>query len=235
MKVFSFIKRKLNISFRTKTLKNFKSEDEFYTYLFTKHPKWNKPKPNKAELKRFQIIDNFIKNLELNSQINIIDFGCGRGWLTNELSKFGFVTGIEPVKKVVEYAKKIFPNQNFIVGSIEQLSTKKVDIIVCSEVIEHIKDEFKNKYFNAFFNALNPYSYLIITTPRAEVQDIWLSYRDNSGQPVEDWLTESKLEDLAKKNGFETIEKKIIEENANGDNTPILDLYQVWFFKKHGN
>ena len=213
----------------------FKTEDEYYTFFFTQHPKWSKLEPNKSELARLAEIEKMMQiilDTKPNKKIDIIDFGCGRGWLANKLSKYGNVLGIEPVKNVVDYAKKLYPNISFETGSIEKLSSKQVDVIVASEVIEHFKEDDKLKYFNAFNDVLNPSGYCLITTPRAEVQEEWLSYRKDAGQPVENWLTELQVQELAVLSGFSVIKKTILKERANDPNSPLLDLYQIWLFKK---
>ena len=217
----------------------FKTEDDYYTFFFTKHPKWSKPEPNKAEQARLLEIEKLIAIVLQNKAaetIDIIDFGCGRGWLTNKLSQYGNVIGIEPVANVVAYAKKLYPNINFEVGSIEKLNNKQVDLLVASEVIEHFSDTDKLKYFATFNNAIKPNGYCIITTPRAEVQTEWLSYRNDAGQPVENWLTEKQVENLAINSGFVVVQKNILQEHANSTSTPLLELYQIWLFqKKHTN
>lgn len=89
--------------------KNFNriSGDEFYKIFFTENKKWNKASPNYDENLRWSIIEKFLYFIEgyyaalsNNSKNNILDVGCGRGWLTNILSAHGNVIGIEPVKAV---------------------------------------------------------------------------------------------------------------------------------------
>jgi len=235
MQLLKFIQRKVFPQKKVFVPNEFKSEDDYYTYFFTKHPKWSKPTPNKAEQERWDVIEKLINQINSNKNIDIIDFGCGRGWLTNKLSKFGNVTGIEPVENVVNYARKLFPSLEFIVGSIEQLQNTKVNLLVSSEVIEHINDDEKPIFFNAFNEALLQNGYCIITTPRAEVQQEWLNYRDDNGQPIEKWLSEDSFLQLATNSGFSIISKNILQERANGPETPMLDLYQIWLIQKNVN
>ena len=239
MKLLKFIQRKIFPAKDVILPNEFKNEDDYYTFFFTKHPKWSKPEPNKAEQARLLEIDKLMAIVLQNktaATIDIIDFGCGRGWLTNKLSQYGNATGIEPVANVVAYAKKLYPNIKFEIGSIEKLLDKNTDVLIASEVIEHFSDDDKLKYFAAFNNVLNANGYCIITTPRAEVQTEWLSFRSDTGQPVENWLTESQVENLAINSGFEVVQKNILQEHANSTNSPLLDLYQIWLFqKKHTN
>lgn len=235
MKFLKFIQRKIFPAKDVIIPNEFKTEDEYYTFFFTKHPKWSTSEPNKAEQARLAEIEKLVEIVLQNKTvetIDIIDFGCGRGWLANKLSSYGNVTGIEPVANVVGYAKKMYPNVVFEVGSIDKLTTKNIDLLVASEVIEHFSDYDKLKYFLAFNNAIKQGGYCIITTPRAEVQTEWLSYRNDNGQPVENWLTESQVDNLASDSGFKIVQKNILQEHANSTNTPLLDLYQIWLFQK---
>lgn len=211
------------------------NEDEFYENLFINHPSWNTKEPNNDERKRWEIIESFIKDEQRNkSDLKILDLGCGRGWLSNLLSQYGTVTGLEPVKKVVEYAKSIFPNINFISGTMDELfrlnKQNSFDIIVSSEVIEHIEDDDKLEFVKNINRLLKTNGECIISTPRAEIQKDWLKDRINT-QPIEDWISEEELNLLFKNNNFyrESI-RKIALKAKHSDN--YFDVYQVCLFKK---
>src|SRR5687768_2476403 len=80
------------------------SEDEYYKGLFVNDPVWNAAKPNKDEAARWTEIQKFCQHIFEMEDCNvekIIDVGCGRGWLSEKLSDFGVVTGIEPVESVI--------------------------------------------------------------------------------------------------------------------------------------
>ncbi len=91
---------------------------------------------------RWSIIENFLYFIEgyhsalsNHSKSNILDVGCGRGWLSNILSEHGDVIGIEPVKTVVEYGRQLFPGLDLKVGTAQSLINEgyssHFDIIVC--------------------------------------------------------------------------------------------------------
>ena len=87
------------------------SEDQYYTNLFVENEDWNKPFPNEEETMRWNIIEKFIHNIIENKTgegLEILDLGCGRGWLANLLSHYGDVKGVEPIKSVVAYANTLF-------------------------------------------------------------------------------------------------------------------------------
>jgi 2-polyprenyl-3-methyl-5-hydroxy-6-metoxy-1,4-benzoquinol methylase len=218
------------------------TESEFYEQMFVNDPSWNKPTPNIEELLRWDIIERFVKyiyenNTELKStESNILDLGCGRGWLTNLLSKYGNITGIEPVQPVLDYAKKMFPNLEFICGTTKDLIKgnnvfKKYDLIVASEVIEHIPDNDKAEFIEDISKLLNEKGFLIVTTPRKEVQEVWSTYM-NPNQPIEDWILEKDLEQLITQKSFLTCKmERFAIPPVEG--APEIEIYQLWLFQKN--
>jgi 2-polyprenyl-3-methyl-5-hydroxy-6-metoxy-1,4-benzoquinol methylase len=76
-------------------------------------------------------------------------------WLTNLLANYGNVVGSWIVKSVVEYARKCFPILNLFVRLRKLLIKGKIskyDLIVTSEVIEHIPDHSKESLLKILVN-----------------------------------------------------------------------------------
>jgi 2-polyprenyl-3-methyl-5-hydroxy-6-metoxy-1,4-benzoquinol methylase len=208
-------------------------ETEYYKKMFVENSYWNTTEPNEEEKIRWEIIEDFLQYLKSKDN-SILDLGCGRGWLTNLLTSYGYVTGVEPIKPVVEYAKKIFPEINFICGTTKDLlkkrEHKKFDLVVSSEVIEHIPNGYKSEFIDDIFKLLKSEGYLIITTPRKEVQKEWVLYT-NPNQPVEDWISESELEKLVSQRGFKKIKVERFSISPKKD-APKIEIYQLWLFQK---
>ncbi|MGZ9675101.1 class I SAM-dependent methyltransferase [Flavobacterium sp. GNP001] len=209
-------------------------DDVYYEHLFIENPLWNKPFPNKEELLRWHIIKDFIETVESDQKkIKILDLGCGRGWLTHLMSNHGEVLGVEPVKEVFFHAKKLFPDIKFKCGTTKDLIKKykdNFDLIVSSEVIEHIPDSEKVTFIKDIYKLLNKKGYLILTTPRKEVQKEWCSFT-SPDQPVEDWLTEKEVEGLMFGENF------IVKKLERYGIPPIsgaseILVYQLWLFQK---
>jgi len=103
-----------------------------------------------------QVIKRNIINKQINSStqicnnLNILDVGCGGGLLCEPLSRLGGnVTGIDVSKNAIltakQHASKMGLKINYICTSLEELNIKKdFDLIIASEVIEHVLDR---KYF----------------------------------------------------------------------------------------
>lgn len=221
---------------KTNVQLKFDSEDEYYEYLFVKNKKWSQKEPNKDEALRLEkineLLNEVIKDWKENkiSSPNIVDFGCGRGWLTYKLSFLGNVTGIDPVEPVIKYARKLFPKLDFECGSFEKLAIHKAELIVSSEVIEHLSDEQKHLFLKTSFESLNPNGYLLVTTPRAEAYENWCK-NNISQQPLEEWITEERMQNLFEKNQFR-IKNKIRLNDHLYTGEGQLELYQLWLVQK---
>jgi len=228
---------KLILKLFKKVLSKFRktSEKEYYKYLFTESELYSKPNPNNEEQFRWEHIKQLLNEIEFVKSENqnklIIDFGCGRGWLANLLSNYGNVIGIEPVESVVEHGLKIYPKLQLIKGSFEVLANYKADLIVSSEVVEHIPDEKKQMYFKSIFNALHTSGYFIITTPRKEALTEWSKYFDPS-QPIEEWMSEDQIMFFATNAGFSVVKLLRYSMKPIEDANPI-EIYQQWLLKKN--
>ena len=189
-------------------------ESDFYEKLFVRTPYWSSPQPNKEEIPRWLVIKKHVdqiignKNGPQTRGLRVLDVGCGRGWLTNLLLEYGDTEGLEPVRAVVEYAKKLFPRIQFQCGSPETLiSAGKAgtfDLIVSSEVIEHIPLKKQFDFAHNLKVLLKRGGSLIITTPRAEITDSWTRIV-KPNQPIEDWLTENQVRSIFSSAGFDLI------------------------------
>lgn len=213
------------------------SEEAYYESLFTKNPTWSKPDPNNDEKLRWNVVKTFvetgIQSIDKSNPIDILDLGCGRGWMTNLLSAYGNVTGIEPVKPVIEYAKKLFPHIEFMAGTSKTiLETKKdsYDFVISSEVIEHVPTEEKDEFIQEIAALLKKNGFLILTTPRQEVQLEWNKHTATD-QPIEEWISESELETLLANNQFKAVQLERVAMVPK-QNLPPIDIYQIWLFQK---
>jgi GT2 family glycosyltransferase/2-polyprenyl-3-methyl-5-hydroxy-6-metoxy-1,4-benzoquinol methylase/tetratricopeptide (TPR) repeat protein len=227
-------------------------EDKFYTDLFVHSGSWSTPTPNTDEALRWEKIKVFLPDIirqfeEVHVQpIRILDVGCGRGWLTNLLSHYGYCEGIEPVETVVKYGRRLFPNLTLHVGFPDVLLTREdfqpYDLIVTSEVIEHIPHAQKSQFVYTLQQLLKPKGAVILTTPRQEVWEQWRQV-STPNQPIEDWITEPDLFDLFRERGFHELGREriyfdlpkfqYVAAPSPGEETSsatIIALYQIWAF-----
>ena len=102
-------------------------------------------KPHK-ELPKLPYIHEITRKLKKYQVKKVLDLGCGSGWLSVFISKYGFeVTGIDVAKPAIElgktWAKEDNSNVNFLIGDLLNLPFKEgsFDAIICNSVLEHFR------------------------------------------------------------------------------------------------
>lgn len=92
------------------------------------------------------VISNFIKNLKetivpLEKISNVIDIGCGEGFVINCLD-LPAITGVDISKNALKVAKDQNQKCNLCAGSVYDLSFKKnsFDLVIATEVLEHLEE-----------------------------------------------------------------------------------------------
>jgi SAM-dependent methyltransferase len=181
--------------------------DEFYTDLFTKNPIFATRYPNFDEACRWAKICCFLSQIPdperrgVTQTLRLLDVGCGRGWLTNLANVYGQCDGVEPSKGAVEVAQGLFPKLTFYTGTARDLlqtqDFKPYDVIITSEVIEHLTD--KDGFIADLSKCLVPNGHVIITTPRGEKFQRFTNpllgrpKTTSDLQPIEDWISEKEL------------------------------------------
>lgn len=158
------------------------------------------------ELRIRFIVASLEKHLSSYKDARILDLGCGRGWMAPFLSKYGIVTGVDFTEAAIQEAQQQFgscaefkvanPNSQ-VLGLEDKLP---FDIVVCSEVIEHVYDA------SAFLTQIHRFLKLgglcVLTTPNAHRWKQFSTINSENLQPIENWLTPSEITSLAKAAGF---------------------------------
>lgn len=155
---------------------------------------------NLDETYRWKVLESVLNKITAtqgSDKLNILDFGCGRGWLSQKLTAFGNVTGVDLSSESVKRAAGFFPEVTFkVINAAEPVSNQLppafYDIVVSSEVIEHVLNQ--EEYINNIYTLLKPGGFLVMTTPNAR----WYAYhfykdRETWKQPVEQWLSKEHI------------------------------------------
>ena len=147
-------------------------------------------------------IDSFLNSWRGAPPVHLLDVGCGWGWLSNRISPYGEVTGLEPSGRGVLEARTRFPHITFINDAFpsRQIATMQFEILVCSEVIEHVQEQ--ESFVQGLANAVRQGGALVLTTPNATHWGEYSSKNREDLQPVEQWLTRGRLLQLLCESGF---------------------------------
>lgn len=147
---------------------------------------------------------------------SILEVGCGLGLLSVELAEMGPTLGIDMsdgAKPLWDKLKRENQNLDFAIGDFLafDFQNRKFDLIVTSEVIEHIPYEQQTEFLRKIRSLLNQKGYLVMTTPNATYVLPRLTSRTR--QPVEDQLDKSEFANLVSSAGFDILLHRLLFPN----------------------
>ena len=177
-----------------------------------------------ADRKRIDFITNVLKD-QATPQSKVLDVGCGNGVISRHLGTMGYnVLGIDVSAKTIEMARSLTrtPNVKFAQISAEQLVAdgQKYDVIICSEVLEHLTNP--GALLKTLHETLAEGGKLIVTVP-------------NGRGPRELFVTRPVLR-MRKNRGFmwRTMEKvkKLFGYKGTTTQSAADNLDHIQFFSK---
>jgi 2-polyprenyl-3-methyl-5-hydroxy-6-metoxy-1,4-benzoquinol methylase len=148
--------------------------------------------PDNARRKIYVL--NEVKKQESN--LKILDIGCGSGWLSRELAKYGEVTATDLASKAMELLQGRFPGIQWIGGdflSIE-LPANHYHLVTCLETIAHVPDQ--KAFAERIAQVTRPGGTLLLTTQNETIwnRTSWLK-PPGEGQ-IRNWPTKNRLKEL---------------------------------------
>ena len=162
-----------------------------------------------TEVDRAQFVVGSVRDFVRKDGLQILDLGCGRGMMAPCLSPLGSVTGIDFSSHGIQIARERYgEHANFVVTDADSptlglAADLQFDVVVCSEVIEHVPSPLALLQQVAMF--LRPGGWCMLTTPNKHV---WPQYSESMRsylQPVENWLAPCQIRALFQKAGFRVI------------------------------
>lgn len=120
-----------------------------------------------ADRKRVDFISDVLDKSS-GANLRVLDVGCGNGVISRHLGALGYnVLGIDVSDKTIEMARSLttMPNVRFERKSAEELvaSGEKYDVVICSEVLEHLSDP--GALLRVLYDTIKDNGKLIVTVP----------------------------------------------------------------------
>ncbi|HJU90700.1 MAG TPA: class I SAM-dependent methyltransferase [Gemmatimonadaceae bacterium] len=156
--------------------------------------------PDEDDLIRLAFILDSMRRLPLSADARILDLGCGSGWMTPHLAKFGRVTALDFLPRAMGRAQEQYGDHaTFALATPESPGLSRearaaFDVVVCSEVLEHVPAP--SALLDQAASYLKGGGWCLLTTPNGNV---WPEYRrrfEGRLQPLENWLTPTALREL---------------------------------------
>jgi ubiquinone/menaquinone biosynthesis C-methylase UbiE len=164
--------------------------------------------------------------------MTIVDLGCGRGRFCYELKKLGFsdIIGIEPVSEFLPVQEEETHGMKFIVGSASSipLSDLSVDVVILSEVVQHIPD--MSSCLKEIRRVLKTNGQIIIFDRNVNAlhtkffipMRLWKKYKELTGSWMYDkntpfkeiWYSKKDLTHILVSDGFIDVRHRYISHNG---------------------
>ena len=117
---------------------------------------------------RYEKIASILNKLGSGTILNI---GCGFGIFDHYLSERFKVLGIDSERKEIEKAKELGKKfsryfEYKLTDAMEFKTNEKFDFVLCSELLEHLKDD--SKFIEKLKHFVKPGGYVLITVPNIQ-------------------------------------------------------------------
>lgn len=158
-------------------------------------------------------VTRWLQNLGLHN-LNLIDVGCGAGWLCPTLTMYGYVTATDLSSDLLARAQRRFPLATFVAGDFMELSFPEghFDVVVSLEVLAHVEDQ--PAFVAKLARLLNDSGLLMLATQNRPVLERLNHVPPPPPGALRRWVSESELRTLLDPY-FEVLELKAITPRAN--------------------
>ena len=119
--------------------------------------------PGKISIRQAELIERWIAGLN-RTDLDLVDVGCGPGWMSERLTRFGQVTGTDLASEIIERARQRLPNVRLLAEDFLETSLKdqSFDVAVSLEVLSHVADQ--PAFLKRIARLLRPGGWLMLAT-----------------------------------------------------------------------
>lgn len=130
--------------------------------------------------------------------LDILDVGCGSGWMCAQLRAYGRVTGTDFCDDILVTARRRLPEVCFVPGDFMtvDLPFEAADVVVTLETLAHMRDQ--PAFLQRIARMLRPGGQLMIATQNRFVFERWQEVPPRAGQ-IRQWTSVRELRALLEK------------------------------------
>jgi len=142
-----------------------------------------------------QVIEDVVAALG-RSDLEIIDVGCGTGWMSERLARHGRVLGVDITESTIKQASARLPHVRFQCADVHDadLPAGHFDVAVCLEVLAHVADQ--PSFARRLAELLRPGGLLILATQNRPVLERWSAVAAPDPRQIRRWVDQRELRAL---------------------------------------
>ena len=148
------------------------------------------------------------------TDLNIIEVGCGAGWLCPSLKPFGRVTATDLSDQVLDRARQRIPDVNFVAGDFMALDfgREAFDAVVTIEVLSHVSDQ--DAFIAKLAGLLRPGGLLLLATQNRPVLQNHNDIQPTAPGQLRRWVDREELQTLLSRH-LQVLHVRTITPNAS--------------------
>jgi 2-polyprenyl-3-methyl-5-hydroxy-6-metoxy-1,4-benzoquinol methylase len=142
-----------------------------------------------------QIVVDWMAELE-RTDLDVLEVGCGSGWLCRRLAVFGRITGTDLANEVLPGSDPAERNVTFIAGDFLALDfpSRGFDVVVSLEVLAHV--EAQDAFLAKIARLLRPGGYLMLATQNRFALERWSQVAARGNGQIRKWVDARTLRRL---------------------------------------
>lgn len=128
--------------------------------------------------------------------LDILEVGCGSGWMCAGLTRFGKVVGTDLSQDVLAAAQRKWPEVRFVAGDFMSMAfaRESSDVVVTLEVLSHVADQAE--FVKRIARTLRPGGQLMLATQNRFVLERWSEVAPRAPGQIRRWVRPGELRRL---------------------------------------
>jgi 2-polyprenyl-3-methyl-5-hydroxy-6-metoxy-1,4-benzoquinol methylase len=176
---------------RTDTPIKLDEQRQFWNSWNAEHRTGGRSLPN-VNARQAHMVQQWLAGLG-RTDLDILEVGCGSGWLSGQLVRFGNVTATDLADEVLPKGSGAPPGVRFVAGDFFNLDlpSSAYDVIVSLEMLAHVQDQAA--FLAKIAHLLRPDGLLMLATQNRYVLERWSDVAPKGAGQIRKWTNAREL------------------------------------------